>query len=117
MSDQVAKLTDSSFDLGDYDNDQDIDLIITGFDVSNGLSTVIYNNVTIPGSNDYQFDSTQNQLGASRGGSINFFDMENDGDLDVIITGTSFNGDVFEVYENKVNENIFDWNIKIYLFH
>ena len=35
--------------------------------------------------------------------------MENDGDLDVIITGTSFNGDVFEVYENKVNENIFDW--------
>ena len=109
ISDQISKLTDSSFDIGDYDNDQDIDLIITGFDVSNGLSTVIYNNVTIPGSNDYQFDSTQNQLGASRGGSINFFDMENDGDLDVIITGTSFNGDVFEVYENKVNENIFDW--------
>lgn len=76
ISDQISKLTDSSFDIGDYDNDQDIDLIITGFDVSNGLSTVIYNNVTIPGSNDYQFDSTQNQLGASRGGSINFFDME-----------------------------------------
>ena len=109
ISDQIASLSNSSFDLGDYDNDQDIDVIISGFDNTNGLQTAIYKNVTESGSNEFKFEETEDVLGASRDGSINFFDMENDGDLDVIITGTSFNGDVFEIYENKVDEDIKDW--------
>ena len=109
ISDQIASLSNSSFDLGDYDNDQDIDVIISGFDNTDGLQTAIYKNVTESGSNEFKFEETEDVLGASRDGSINFFDMENDGDLDVIITGTSFNGDVFEIYENKVDEDIKDW--------
>ena len=95
--------------MGDYDNDQDVDLVISGFDASDGLKTFIYNNVIESGSFDFKFEKSENTLGASRGGSINYFDMENDGDLDIIITGTSFNGDVFEIYENKVKENINEW--------
>ena len=109
ISDQIAALTNASFDIGDYDNDQDVDVVISGFDASNGLQTFIYDNITESGSNDYKLQVTDNVLGASRDGSVNFFDMENDGDLDVIITGTSFNGDVFEIYENKVRDTIKEW--------
>ncbi len=109
ISDQITALTNSSFDIGDYDNDQDVDVVISGFDASNGLQTFIYDNITESGSNDYKLQVTDNVLGASRDGSVNFFDMENDGDLDVIITGTSFNGDVFEIYENKVRDTIKEW--------
>ncbi|MDB4113776.1 FG-GAP-like repeat-containing protein, partial [Flavobacteriaceae bacterium] len=37
LSSQIASLKSSSFDLGDVDNDQDIDFIISGFDESQGL--------------------------------------------------------------------------------
>ena len=109
ISDQISSLTNSSFDLGDYDNDQDIDVIISGFDSVDGLQTFIYNNVSESGSSNYKFEKSNNVLGATRDGSINFFDMENDGDLDVIITGTSANGDIFDIYENKLDDNISEW--------
>ena len=106
-SDQIANLSNSSFDLGDFDNDQDIDLIITGFDQSNGLKTYLYKNITESGG-DFEIEVENENLVASRDGSIDFFDYDSDGDLDILITGTGVSGDIFEIYVNKFNEEL-DW--------
>ena len=108
VSDQIAQLTNSSFDLGDVDNDQDIDFVISGFDQSDGLKSYLYYNVTESGG-DFKIETTDNSFAASRDGSINFFDYDADGDLDLLITGTGVSGDIFEIHINKLNEDVSEW--------
>ena len=108
VSDQIESLTNSSFDLGDVDNDQDIDFVISGFDQSDGLKSYLYYNVTESGG-DFKLEVSENNFAASRDGSINLFDFDTDGDLDLLITGTGVSGDIFEIYVNKLNEDISEW--------
>ena len=108
VSDQIAQLTNSSFDFGDVDNDQDIDFVISGFDQSSGLKSYLYENISDSGG-DFKLELTDNNFVATRDGSIDFFDYDSDGDLDILITGTSDSGDIFDIYVNKINEDITDW--------
>jgi hypothetical protein len=108
VSDQIAQLTNSSFDFGDVDNDQDIDFVISGFDQSSGLKSYLYENISDSGG-DFKLEVTDNNFAATRDGSIDFFDYDTDGDLDILITGTSDSGDIFDIYVNKINEDITDW--------
>jgi sugar lactone lactonase YvrE len=108
VSDQIASLSAASFDLGDIDNDQDIDLIMSGLSVSSGLQSHIYENRTEMGES-YQFVAIENDLVATIEGTNNLIDFDGDGDLDALITGNSINGDVFEVFENKINEGVDTW--------
>ena len=108
VSDQIAALSNSSFDLGDVDNDQDLDFVITGFDQSSGLKSYLYENKSDTGG-DFKLEVTDNNFAATRDGSIDFFDYDTDGDLDILITGTGVSGDIFEIYVNKLNEDITDW--------
>ena len=108
ISDQIAALSNSSFDLGDVDNDQDLDFVITGFDQSSGLKSYLYENTSDSGG-EFKLEVTDNNFAATRDGSIDFFDYDTDGDLDILITGTGVSGDVFEIYVNKLNEDITDW--------
>ncbi|MAW49556.1 MAG: hypothetical protein CMC41_00125, partial [Flavobacteriaceae bacterium] len=108
VSDQIAALSNSSFDLGDVDNDQDLDFVITGFDQSSGLKSYLYENTSDTGG-EFKLEVTQNNFAATRDGSINFFDYDTDGDLDILITGTGVSGDIFEIYVNKLNEDITNW--------
>ena len=108
VSDQIEALSNSSFDLGDVDNDQDLDFVITGFDQSSGLKSYLYENISDTGG-DFKLELTDNNFAATRDGSIDFFDYDTDGDLDILITGTGTSGDIFEIYVNKLNEDITDW--------
>ena len=81
LSDQIAPLKYSSFDLGDVDNDLDIDFLLTGFDESNGLKSYLYDNTTDLGG-DYELTETSNNLVAIRDGTVDFIDFDSDGDLD-----------------------------------
>ena len=108
VSDQIAALSNSSFDLGDVDNDQDLDFVITGFDQSSGLKSYLYENTSDTGG-EFKLEVTDNNFAATRDGSIDFFDYDTDGDLDILITGTGVSGDIFEIYVNKLNEDITDW--------
>lgn len=85
----------SSMDLGDYDNDGDLDLLITGVG-SNGLITTIYNNT-----NGTFSDASANLPGVQNGNAV-FADIDTDGDLDVIINGYDTNYDNFGgLYTNE----------------
>ncbi|UQD55465.1 FG-GAP-like repeat-containing protein [Flavobacterium sp. K5-23] len=105
---QIAPLANASFDLGDIDKDQDIDLIITGFSASDGLKCIIYENVTeLAGS--FTLKATDNNLVAIKDGTTDFIDFDGDGDLDAVFTGTSVTNDIFEIYINKLDEGITTW--------
>ena len=73
VSDQISELSNSSFDIGDFDNDQDLDFVLTGFDQSDGLKSFMYENVSEAGG-DFKLQVTNNNFAATRDGSINFFD-------------------------------------------
>jgi hypothetical protein len=108
QSDKITTLTASSFDFGDYDGDQDIDFLISGFNASDGLASVLYSNNTEIGG-QISIEAQANDFVAVRDGTTDFIDFDSDGDLDIIFTGTSFEGDVFEVYLNQLNEGKTDW--------
>jgi len=105
---QIAPLANASFDLGDIYKDQDIDLIISGFSASDGLKCIIYENVTELGGS-FTLKETDNNLVAIKDGTTDFIDFDGDGDLDAVFTGSSVNNDIFEIYINKLNENITTW--------
>jgi surface protein len=107
LSSQVAPLLFSSFDMGDFDNDQDIDYVLTGFS-TDGLRSYLYENITELGG-ELKLKQTSNNLVAVRDGTIDFIDFDGDGDLDIIVTGTGASGDVFEVYMNQLREGKSTW--------
>lgn len=109
VSSSIASLSESSFDFGDIDKDQDIDLVITGYSAIDGLKSIIYENKTVLGG-DFTLTPTEYKIGATKEGTTDLIDFDGDGDLDVVLTGYSgVNGDVFEVYLNKLNEGIKEW--------
>ncbi len=85
----IIGIDNSSLQWGDYDNDNDLDLLLTGNKdgTSTGNVSIIYQNI---GSNTFT-DINAGLQGVSSGSSA-WGDYDNDGDLDIIITGTTNNG-------------------------
>jgi hypothetical protein len=108
LSSQIAVLNSAVFDLGDIDNDQDIDLIVSGFSSSSGYRSFVYKNTTTLGG-AYTFTATTDNLIAVKDGSSDLIDFDSDGDLDAVISGTSATGDVFEVYMNQTKQGKPGW--------
>ena len=108
LSSQLDGLRSASYDLGDVDNDQDIDIIISGFDESQGLKCYIYENIGKIGMS-YELKKTNNNLAAIRDGTVDFIDFDSDGDLDAAISGTGLQGDIFEIYMNDLKNGNSNW--------
>lgn len=77
----LPQLYNGDVKFGDYDNDDDLDLIITGIG-GTGVVSAIYEN---QGDNDF-IDIQAGLTGVENGKSA-LGDYDNDGDLDLIITG------------------------------
>jgi hypothetical protein len=99
---QLSNLHNCSADWGDYDNDGDLDLLFSGssdgYDYNN-YSTIYRNDAGIftdinPGFHNIQL------------GSVAWGDYDNDGDLDILISGT----DASIIYRNNGNETFTDIN-------
>ena len=94
--------SEGDFAFEDVDNDGDLDILMAGYiDVGfniGGHSTLYFND----GSGN--FSEANSNFEALRASSIAFFDMDNDGDKDVIIAGEDDNGDyVTLLYANNGN--------------
>ncbi len=96
-SDNLDGLAYGSLNLGDYDNDEDLDLVIAG-DNESYISKVFENT-----GSGYVYDGGFSaNLHGIKMGSSSFGDFDNDGDLDLAITGENSSG----VYISKVYRNM-----------
>lgn len=86
-------------ELGDYDADGDLDLVIIGLDTANQAITQIWNN---DGEGNFTL-STLNLTPKVYSGDADFADLNNDGDLELILSGV-------EQGATSVSTKIFYWN-------
>ncbi|MEG4495046.1 S8 family serine peptidase [Microcoleus sp. D3_18_C4] len=84
----------SSVDAGDYDRDGDLDILLTGLDDNFNLISKVYRN-----DNGNFTDINANLQGLSDSSAI-WLDYDNDGDLDILLTGSAFAGGITKIYRN-----------------
>jgi uncharacterized repeat protein (TIGR01451 family) len=92
-----AGLTDVGYGAaawGDYDNDGDLDILLTGSDHNDAPVSQVYRN---DGGSFIDIDAGLVDVYHS---SVAWGDYDNDGDLDILLTGWSSPGDVSHVYRN-----------------
>ncbi|MBC7694820.1 MAG: VCBS repeat-containing protein [Burkholderiales bacterium] len=93
-------LYDGDADWGDYDNDGDMDLLLTGDSIMGYSFTKLYRNDLAT------FTLMPVKLpGASRG-TVAWGDYDNDGDSDILLSGENNGTSVTQVYEN-LGANVF----------
>jgi hypothetical protein len=96
FQDIVAGLTgvvESSAAWGDYDNDGDLDILLTGYTGSARISRVYRND-------GGSFVDIVAGLTGVRHGSVAWGDYDNDGDLDILLTGIIETERISRVYRN-----------------
>jgi hypothetical protein len=81
---------------GDYDNDGDLDILLTGYSNSGPVSKIYRNN----GYNIFA-EQTSISLTEVSGSSVAWADYDNDGDLDILLTGYTNSGPVSKIYQNN----------------
>jgi hypothetical protein len=87
----------SSAAWGDYDNDGDLDILLTGNNISKLPVSKIYRN---NGNNTFT-EQTQIVLTGVSNSSVSWGDYDNDGDLDILMTGWSGSGYISEIHRNN----------------
>lgn len=101
-------LYDNSLDCGDYDNDGDIDVLISGTTTSNssGAKTLLYSN---NGDSTFSLQSSISLTGVYNG-IAKFEDYNNDGYLDIIIAGNAASNpsNITKIYKNNGNNSFTD---------
>jgi hypothetical protein len=102
----LEELTSSSASWGDYDNDGDLDILVNGMnDDTSSLKTILY-------SNDSGIFTVVDSLTGIQYGTTNWGDYDNDGDLDILLSGaTGSYPDFNPVSKIYRNDNIVTPNI------
>jgi len=97
----LPSVTESSAEFGDYNNDGFLDILITGYDGTNLISKIYKNN----GNNTFT-KQTGIALTGVKSSSVAWGDYNNDGFLDILLTGnsvTSGNNYISKIYKNNGN--------------
>ncbi len=89
----LTGISNSYFAWGDYDNDSDLDILMCGQTTSGTPVTKIYNN-----DNGNFTDINAGLSGVTKGAAV-WGDYDNDGDLDILITGENSDNKTF-LYRN-----------------
>jgi predicted nucleotidyltransferase len=86
---------------GDYDNDGDLDILLTGYGVVGGGPVAkVYRNDGPAAGSGWNFVDSGAQLTGVYRSSVAWGDYDNDGDLDILLTGDSGDSPVAKVYRN-----------------
>ena len=94
VTQSFVNLQRSAMSWGDYDNDGDLDIVVTGFTGLNYVSEVYRND-------EGSFTDTDAGLDLMAYGSAEWGDYDNDGDLDILLTGFDDDGEYHtDLYRN-----------------
>jgi len=87
----IANVTQGAIAFFDIDNDNDLDLLVTGYDqdTSNDLVSVLYTN---DGNGNF-IEVTGTLFENVTNSTISYADIDNDNDVDILITGTKSNNE------------------------
>jgi uncharacterized repeat protein (TIGR01451 family) len=101
ITDALTGVTDSSAAWGDYDNDGDLDILLTGSGSSGRVASVYRNDGGDGPSGGWVFTAavTDTLAGISLS-SVAWGDYDNDGDLDILLTGNAAGGRISRIYRN-----------------
>jgi hypothetical protein len=103
----LTAIRSSAVAWGDYDNDNDQYILIVGYDGAQYVSQIYTNS----GSGDFQ-ESGISLVGVANGPSVNWGDYDNDGDLDILLTGMGTSR-ISKVYQNNGNGGFSDSGISL----
>lgn len=95
-SSNITPVRFSSAAWGDLNNDGHPDLIVAGEAHAGRILTIVYKN-----DGQGKFTETDTYLTGARTGNIDLGDYDMDGDLDIIITGETYDRSVTRVYRNE----------------
>lgn len=100
------KLSDIAW--GDYNNDGNLDLAAVGESQFGKFESRLYKNI-----GEGNFEQVFPGFIEVRSGSVDWGDMDHDGDLDLLLTGESVVGPISKVYRNERNDNFTDIQAEI----
>lgn len=87
----------SAYEWGDYDNDGDMDIFITGFDANGILISKLFEN-----KGNESFIETFNSFTGTWLGDVAWGDYDSDGYLDILLSGFTISGErIAKVYKNN----------------
>lgn len=86
-SQDIIGISLGSLAWGDYDNDGDLDLALSGKPLSTGSVSKIYNNI-----DTYLLEDIEQSLHPLQYSSLIWVDYDNDGDLDLTLNGVGWDG-------------------------
>jgi len=93
---------------GDYDNDGDLDLLLTGYGVW-GVTAAVFRNDGPAGDTGWVFTNINAPITPVNSGAVMWADYDNDGYLDIILTGTaSGNNETANIYHNEKGQSFVD---------
>lgn len=93
----IPGIKDGSLDWGDYDNDGDLDILLTGYTDSKTRISRIYRN---NGNNTFTEQTGISLTGVSDG-TVAWGDYDNDGFLDILLTGNPYVNCISKIYKNN----------------
>ena len=97
----LAPVSEGASDVGDIDDDGDLDLVVAGNEnASRGETTKLYENI-----DDGAFAEVDADLAGVVSGTTDFFDADGDGDLDLLVTGEQGFSPSATLYENDGSGN------------
>jgi PKD repeat protein len=96
-------LANSASAWGDYDNDGDLDLIISGFSTtrSEGITYSIRTSKVYRNNGNGIFTEINSGIKGVFNSSAEWGDYDADGDLDILLTGNASDGRISEIYRNN----------------
>ncbi len=100
INQNLTPVSDGSVEWGDFDNDDDLDILVTGKQSNNMLSTLIYRN------DNGIFTQTNVGIPGIYNGNATWGDYDNDSDLDILITGNDGSRAITAVYQNDNNRYV-----------
>ena len=101
---EMIDVYNSALAWGDYDNDGDLDLVVIGFLMGTGNTAKIYENYEKEGVVTFK-DSGITDLTAVASGSVAWADYDNDGDLDLALSGEQAGNYICKIYENDYRDD------------